>query len=64
MNQRGMFITLEGGEGAGKTTAMDFLEEALREAGVDLLCTREPGGTRDHLRARRNPQLLRPRGPW
>lgn len=45
MNQRGMFITLEGGEGAGKTTAMDFLEEALREAGVDLLCTREPGGT-------------------
>ena len=46
MSQRGLFITVEGGEGAGKSTAMAFLEPALREAGVDLLCTREPGGTR------------------
>lgn len=45
MSQRGLFITVEGGEGAGKSTAMAFLEPALREAGVDLLCTREPGGT-------------------
>lgn len=45
MSQRGLFITLEGGEGAGKTTAMTAIEAALREAGVDLLSTREPGGT-------------------
>ncbi|EED33006.1 thymidylate kinase [gamma proteobacterium NOR5-3] len=41
-----MFITLEGGEGAGKSTAMTYVERGLREAGVDLICTREPGGTR------------------
>ncbi len=46
MSQRGLFITLEGGEGAGKSTAMSFLESHLEEAGIDLLCTREPGGTR------------------
>jgi dTMP kinase len=45
VNQRGLFITLEGGEGAGKTTAMTYVEAALRDAGVDLICTREPGGT-------------------
>ena len=46
MSQRGLFITVEGSEGAGKTTALDFLEHALRQAGIDLLRTREPGGTR------------------
>ncbi|WP_439107344.1 dTMP kinase [Congregibacter sp.] len=46
MAQQGLFITLEGGEGAGKSTAMSFVEERLREAGVDIVCTREPGGTR------------------
>lgn len=46
MSQRGLFITLEGGEGAGKSTAMTYVEKGLREAGVDLICTREPGGTR------------------
>ncbi len=53
MSRRGLFITLEGGEGAGKSTAMAFLESHLKEAGVDLLCTREPGGTRlgESLRA-------------
>ena len=40
-----MFITVEGGEGAGKSTNMAFLESRLRDAGVDLLVTREPGGT-------------------
>lgn len=45
MSERGFFITVEGGEGAGKSTAMEFLETALRDGGVDLLCTREPGGT-------------------
>ncbi|MFT4768675.1 MAG: dTMP kinase [Glaciecola sp.] len=46
MSQRGLFITLEGGEGAGKSTAMTYVEQGLREAGVDIVCTREPGGTR------------------
>lgn len=46
MSQRGLFITLEGGEGAGKSTAMTYVERGLREAGVDIVCTREPGGTR------------------
>ncbi len=45
MSQRGLFITLEGGEGAGKSTAQRLLENALKEAGIELLCTREPGGT-------------------
>ena len=39
------FISLEGGEGAGKTTVLNALREALREDGRELLCTREPGGT-------------------
>ncbi|WOJ94161.1 dTMP kinase [Congregibacter variabilis] len=46
MSQRGLFITLEGGEGAGKSTAMAYVEKRLREANVDIVCTREPGGTR------------------
>jgi dTMP kinase len=46
VSQRGLFITLEGGEGAGKSTAMTYVEQGLREAGVDIVCTREPGGTR------------------
>ena len=39
------FITLEGGEGAGKTTNLLFIEQYLKERGVNLLRTREPGGT-------------------
>ena len=40
-----MFITLEGGEGAGKTTQQSLLAEQLRQEGYACLCTREPGGT-------------------
>ncbi|HQT80120.1 MAG TPA: dTMP kinase [Rhodopila sp.] len=40
----GRFITLEGGEGAGKTTQVDLLQQALSAAGVRVLRTREPGG--------------------
>lgn len=46
MNSKpGLFITLEGVEGVGKTTNMVFIRDYLLTAGVDLLCTREPGGT-------------------
>lgn len=40
-----MFITLEGGEGVGKTTQQALLAERLRQEGYACLCTREPGGT-------------------
>lgn len=42
---RGKFITIEGGEGAGKSTNIDFIKQHLKQRGIDLLCTREPGGT-------------------
>jgi len=42
---RGRFITLEGGEGAGKTTQAKVLAERLRRKGINVLLTREPGGT-------------------
>lgn len=41
----GCFITLEGIEGAGKSTAMAYVQELLTHAGVSYLATREPGGT-------------------
>ena len=41
----GQFITLEGTEGAGKSTNLLFIESFLAEKGVELLVTREPGGT-------------------
>jgi dTMP kinase len=42
---RGKFITLEGGEGAGKSTQIARLADALRKAGLTVRTTREPGGS-------------------
>lgn len=43
--KRGLFITLEGGEGAGKSTNATWLADYLRSCGKTVLVTREPGGT-------------------
>jgi dTMP kinase len=43
--KRGHFITLEGGEGVGKSTQVKALAVALQDRGIDVLMTREPGGS-------------------
>ncbi len=43
--ERGAFITLEGGEGVGKSTQVGHLLRNLREAGIEAIGTREPGGS-------------------
>ncbi len=45
MTLPGKFITFEGGEGGGKTTQATLLSERLRRSGLNVLQTREPGGT-------------------
>ena len=42
---KGKFITVEGGEGAGKSSNLAFIRHQLEKAGIDVLFTREPGGT-------------------
>lgn len=42
---RGKFITIEGGEGVGKTTNIAFIEQWLKDREISFVATREPGGT-------------------
>jgi dTMP kinase len=48
----GRFISLEGGEGVGKSTQLKALAEALRQRGIDVVVTREPGGSEGAERIR------------
>ena len=43
--ERGLFITFEGGDGAGKSTHLQLVAKALRARGQEVVCLREPGGT-------------------
>ena len=43
---RPLVVTLEGGEGSGKSTILKMLEEYLNDSGIDYMCTREPGGVK------------------
>lgn len=45
MTQQGRFITLEGGEGVGKSTNLSFVRDYLQSRGIRVVTTREPGGT-------------------
>ncbi|WP_275097514.1 dTMP kinase [Sedimenticola hydrogenitrophicus] len=42
---KGKFITVEGGEGAGKSSNLAFIRDLLEQSGVEVVFTREPGGT-------------------
>jgi dTMP kinase len=59
MKPTGRFISVEGGEGAGKSTNIAFVRDLLLEAGISVVVTREPGGTpfAEEIRA----LLLKPR---
>ncbi len=43
--KKGLFITVEGGEGVGKTTNINFIQSQLEQKGFEVIVTREPGGT-------------------
>lgn len=44
-NKRGRFITIEGTEGVGKSSNMAFIQQRLQAEGIEVLVSREPGGT-------------------
>ena len=44
-NNKGLFITVEGIEGVGKTTNIEFINRFLKQQGISVTLTREPGGT-------------------
>ena len=45
LNKRGLFLTLEGAEGVGKSTNIGFVTQYLEKRGIEYVLTREPGGT-------------------
>jgi len=57
----GKFVTFEGGEGSGKTTQIKLASDWLRERGLPVLSTAEPGGTPLGRKIR---EILLNRGPW
>ena len=61
--EQGFFITLEGGEGSGKTTQINYLSSKLVSEGYQLITTREPGGTPEAERVR-NLLVQREGGDW
>jgi dTMP kinase len=52
MTKRGLFITVEGMDGSGKTTQLGFISDYLKSEGREVIVTREPGGTRISERIR------------
>ena len=56
----GVFVTFEGGDGAGKSTQIRFLARLLEDAGREVVRLREPGGTAASMKA---PSSPRPQ-PW
>ncbi len=63
MSRNGVFITLEGGDGSGKSTQIKLLQSALSIAGIDAVFSREPGGT-DQAEKIRNLLLQRDSGDF
>ena len=57
MKAHGRFLSIEGGEGVGKSTQIVALADAIRQLGHDVILTREPGGTQ-------GAEVLRQRVSW
>lgn len=64
MTTRGRFITIEGGEGVGKSSLLSNLARILRARGLDVVVSREPGGTPGADRIRALFAVHDPADPW
>ncbi len=64
MTKRGRFITIEGGEGVGKSSLLRALSGILSENGISVVTTREPGGTPGADRIRSLFAVHDPADPW